>query len=327
VEEGFYAFRNFMDLRSWYPIGRNVVGYLPLRMRRARDDVWRAVCVRTQGGTLYPGLMLTAALAYHILHALHFTVSIRLVCVFLAPVFAGITAMCVFALGREVTLGPRGDERFSTPAATAALYRKANAVGLISAAFAAIVPGYISRSVAGSYDNEGVAIFALIITFYLWSLALNTGSVVAATATALAYFYMVGAWGGYVFIINILPIHALVLLVSGRYSVRLYTAFSVFYVVGTLLSMQVSRRGTCTVAEGLEAQGACARLPRDWRRRGHVHGCRGIGGAGGMCTVAEGLEAWLHVIALPCPCELQVLHSARRSRSWVSSQCTRPSTW
>jgi dolichyl-diphosphooligosaccharide---protein glycosyltransferase len=219
-----------------------------------------------QGGTLYPGLMLTAAAAYHMLHALHLTVSIRLVCVFLAPVFAGITAMCVFALGREVTLGPRGDERYATPAATAALYRKANAVGLVSAAFAAIVPGYISRSVAGSYDNEGVAIFALIITFYLWTLALNTGSVVAATVAALSYFYMVGAWGGYVFIINILPIHALVLLVGGRYSIRLYTAFSVFYVVGTLLSMQVGHVRVVVVGGG--GVGGCRASGRGvWRRR------------------------------------------------------------
>ena len=30
------------------------------------------------------------------------------------------------------------------------------------------VPGYISRSVAGSYDNEGIAIFALQITYYFW---------------------------------------------------------------------------------------------------------------------------------------------------------------
>ena len=30
------------------------------------------------------------------------------------------------------------------------------------------VPSYISRSVAGSYDNEAVAIFALIFTFYLY---------------------------------------------------------------------------------------------------------------------------------------------------------------
>ena len=31
-----------------------------------------------------------------------------------------------------------------------------------------VVPGYISRSVAGSYDNEGIAIFALQFTYYLW---------------------------------------------------------------------------------------------------------------------------------------------------------------
>lgn len=35
-----------------------------------------------------------------------------------------------------------------------------------------LVPGYISRSVAGSYDNEGIAIFALMFTYYLWVSAL-----------------------------------------------------------------------------------------------------------------------------------------------------------
>ena len=43
------------------------------------------------------------------------------------------------------------------------------------------VPGYISRSVAGSYDNEGIAIFALQFTYFLWvgvdlnDLLLSTG--------------------------------------------------------------------------------------------------------------------------------------------------------
>lgn len=37
-------------------------------------------------------------------------------------------------------------------------YIKIFVAGLFAAAFIAIVPGYISRSVAGSYDNEGVAI-------------------------------------------------------------------------------------------------------------------------------------------------------------------------
>ena len=45
---------------------------------------------------------------------------------------------------------------------------KRSSTGLLAAAFTAIVPSYISRSVGGSYDNEGVAIFALIFVFYLW---------------------------------------------------------------------------------------------------------------------------------------------------------------
>jgi hypothetical protein len=73
---------------------------------------------------------------------------------------------------------------------------------LLSAAFIGIVPGYISRSVAGSYDNEAIAIFLLMFTFYLWIKAVKTGSATYGTLTALFYGWMVAAWGGYVFITN-----------------------------------------------------------------------------------------------------------------------------
>src|SRR5579859_588546 len=55
--------------------------------------------------------------------------------------------------------------------------------------------GYISRSVAGSYDNEAIAIFLLMFTFFLWIRALKTGSAFWGALTALFYFYMVSAWG------------------------------------------------------------------------------------------------------------------------------------
>ena len=66
--------------------------------------------------------------------------------------------------------------------------------GLFAAGFIAIVPGYISRSVAGSYDNEGIAIFALQLTYYLWVKSVKTGSVFWASCTALSYFYMVSPY-------------------------------------------------------------------------------------------------------------------------------------
>lgn len=96
---------------------------------------------------VYPGLMVTAGLIHYVLNLLHITVHIRDVCVFLAPVFSGLTAISTFLLTRE--LWNQG-------------------AGLLAACFIAIVPGYISRSVAGSFDNEGIAIFALQFTYYLW---------------------------------------------------------------------------------------------------------------------------------------------------------------
>ncbi|VDP92120.1 unnamed protein product [Echinostoma caproni] len=100
-------------------------------------------------------------------------------------------------------------------------------------------PGYISRSSAGSYDNEGIAIFALMFTYYLWVKAVKSGSVFWAAACALAYFYMVSAWGGYVFIINLIPLHVFVLLLMNRYSAKIYVAYTVFFILGLLMSMQV----------------------------------------------------------------------------------------
>ena len=102
-----------------------------------------------------------------------------------------------------------------------------------------IVPGYISRSVAGSYDNEGIAIFCMLLTYYMWIKAVKSGAILWSTMCALAYFYMVSSWGGYVFLINLIPLHVLALMATGRFSHRIYIAYSIVYCVGTVLSMQI----------------------------------------------------------------------------------------
>ncbi|XP_075222788.1 catalytic subunit 3B of the oligosaccharyltransferase complex isoform X6 [Lycorma delicatula] len=194
VQHGFYQFLNWFDERAWYPLGRIV------------------------GGTVYPGLMITSGSIHYILHALNIPVHIRDICVFLAPIFSGLTAISTYLLTKE-------------------LWNSGS--GLFAACFIAIVPGYISRSVAGSYDNEGIAIFALQYTYYLWVKSVKTGSVFWACLAALSYFYMVSAWGGYVFIINLIPLHVFVLLLMGRYSSRLFTSYTTFYILGLLFSMQI----------------------------------------------------------------------------------------
>lgn len=49
----------------------------------------------------------------------------------------------------------------------------------------------------------------------------------------------VSAWGGYVFIINLIPLHVFALLLMGRFSNRIYTAYTTFFILGLILSMQI----------------------------------------------------------------------------------------
>ena len=101
AHEGFLEFLNWFDDRGWYPLGRTI------------------------GGTIYPGLMLTAAVFYWAANAINATINIRHVCVFIAPIFSANAAISSYLLTSEVT--------------------KRSAAGLLAAAFTAVVPSYISR--------------------------------------------------------------------------------------------------------------------------------------------------------------------------------------
>ncbi|EEA22202.1 oligosaccharyl transferase stt3 subunit [Talaromyces marneffei ATCC 18224] len=182
------------------------------------DRTWHPLG-RVTGGTLYPGLMVTSGVIYHFLRFLTIPVDIRNICVLLAPAFSGLTALATYLLTNEMTTSP--------------------SAGLLAAAFMGITPGYISRSVAGSYDNEAIAIFLLVFTFFLWIKAVKNGSIMWGALTALFYGYMVSAWGGYVFITNLIPLHVFVLICMGRYSSRLYISYTTWYALGTLASMQI----------------------------------------------------------------------------------------
>nr|CAB3464694.1 unnamed protein product [Digitaria exilis] len=193
-KNGIYEFWNWFDDRTWYPLGRVI------------------------GGTVYPGLTLTAGTIWWLLNSLNIPLSVETVCVFTAPIFSANASWATYLLTKEA---------------------KGTGAGLMAAAILAMVPSYISRSVAGSYDNEAVAIFALIFTFYLYVKTLNTGSLFYATLNALSYFYMVCSWGGYTFIINLIPMHVLLCIVTGRYSSRLYIAYAPLVILGTLLAALV----------------------------------------------------------------------------------------
>ncbi|KAJ6624883.1 oligosaccharyl transferase STT3 subunit [Mycena sp. CBHHK59/15] len=201
ASKGFYVCDVFRPDRRLLIVN---VGILEL----VRPTAWYPLG-RVVGGTVYPGLMATSGVIYNALHALNLPVDIRNICVLLAPGFSALTAWATYMFTKEM---------------------KDESAGLLAAAFIGIVPGYISRSVAGSYDNEAMLSSCS---------SLKLGSALFGTVAAVFYFYMVAAWGGYVFITNMIPLHALVLILMGRFTSRLYIAYSSWYVIGTLSSMQV----------------------------------------------------------------------------------------
>ena len=68
---------------------------------------------------------------------------------------------------------------------------------------------------------------------------------------------MVAAWGGYVFVLNLIGVHAAVLVLLGRFSTKVYLSYTLFYVIGTALAIQVPVVGW-TPLKSLEQLGPCA---------------------------------------------------------------------
>lgn len=78
TEHGWYDFLNWFDERAWYPLGRIV------------------------GGTTFPGLMIVSGSIHYVLQLLNISVHIRDICVFLAPIFSGLTAIATYLLTKEL---------------------------------------------------------------------------------------------------------------------------------------------------------------------------------------------------------------------------------
>ena len=178
---------------------------------------------RPVGHTIYPGLMVTAAKIYEYLPSFGYNdVSLNDVCVYIPAGFAIITILATYGLTYEVTNG-------SWTASTIACY------------VMAIIPAHLMRSVAGGYDNESVAVAAIVVTFYLWVRSLRSVylSWFYGSLCGLTYVYLVSSWGAYIFVLNMIGVHVGILsILMNRFSFRLYFSYSCFYVIGTYGALQ-----------------------------------------------------------------------------------------
>lgn len=173
---------------------------------------------RPVGETTYPGLMYTAAILKWTLQKCHIMIDLIDFCIYMGPIASVGIVLVSFLYGK--LLG-------------------GSTLGCVVCFINSFIAGLISRSIAGSYDYECIAFFILITCFYFFSLALENGSILYATLSALFYGYMALTWGGYVFISNCIPLYVAVLVALGRYSWRLHIVYSIWAVLGTIFTSSV----------------------------------------------------------------------------------------
>jgi dolichyl-diphosphooligosaccharide---protein glycosyltransferase len=210
ADNGAKKFFTWFDYMSWYPLGRPV------------------------GTTIYPGMQFTAVWIWNVLkwkwwrkifvavglNSLKIKMSLNDVCVFIPAWFGAIASVVLGMLTAEVSGSWRA--------------------GAASSLIMAVIPAHIMRSVGGGYDNESVAMTAMVLTFYAWTRSLRTSESWWIGALAgLAYFNMVAAWGGFIFVGNMVSTHAFLLVLLGYYSPSLWKAYSLFYIVGTIGAIQI----------------------------------------------------------------------------------------
>eukprot|EP00759_Apiculatamorpha_spiralis_P005210 PhF_6_TR13180/c0_g1_i1/m.20790/K07151/STT3; dolichyl-diphosphooligosaccharide--protein glycosyltransferase len=201
-KHGWHAFFHWFDYMVWYPLGRPV------------------------GTTIYPGLQITSVVIYRIRRMIggKYAMSLNDVCCYVP---------CWFGSSAAVFVGLLTYECSGSMTASA-----------VSALIMAIIPAHTMRSVGGGYDNECIAMTAMAATFYLWVRSIRAktrvSSVVWGIVAGLSYGYMVAAWGGFVFVINMIAFHAACLVVvdwiQGKFDDTIYFAYTSFFIVGTFIA-------------------------------------------------------------------------------------------
>lgn len=181
---------------------------------------------RPVGTTIYPGMQITAVCIWRVLDAMGMPWELNDVCAYM-PCWFGVLATLFLGLLTYECYG----------SFTAAV---------ISCSIMAIIPAHIMRSVGGGYDNEAIAVTAICATFYFWVRSLrNKESWPFGVLTGLAYVYMVAAWGGFVFVLNMIGIHAAVIVGLGflgfgeGHTTKMHRAYSLFFVIGTFGAIHV----------------------------------------------------------------------------------------
>jgi dolichyl-diphosphooligosaccharide--protein glycosyltransferase len=249
-EHGWRKFFHWFDYLSWYPLGRPVgttiypgmqFTSMWIKMFLLPDWSINDICCLIPAWFGVSATLATAAVCYVSVDSIKSSESSSKSLLQDIPFVAFLTEKIIIPIIRAfekllktLTGSNWGMPSFKNPPALES--------AVFTACIMSVVPAHLMRSIGGGYDNESVATTAMQVTFWfwVWTLASPNFPVLLGILTGLAYFYMVASWGGYIFVINLIGVHALIVFLLQKLPWdHLYKSYTSFYIVGTFLAMQI----------------------------------------------------------------------------------------
>mmetsp|Transcript_4198 Transcript_4198/g.9524 ORF Transcript_4198/g.9524 Transcript_4198/m.9524 type:complete len:909 (+) Transcript_4198:99-2825(+) len=230
---GLSKFLKWYDYESWYPLGRPIGTTIYPGMQITAVAIWDAMkmvpeftmAVPESILTLKPFLARLRSMGFMFLPKLTATftyapMSVNDICCMIPPWFGSVASVFAGLMTYEIS-------------------RSVNAA-IMAVGIMAIIPAHLMRSVGGEFDNEAVAVAAICCTFWLWMLSVrNSLCWPIGVLVGISYIYMVAAWGGYIFVLNMIGVHALMLVALGRFNSGVYKAYTLFFIIGTAGAIQI----------------------------------------------------------------------------------------
>eukprot|EP00439_Symbiodinium_sp_Y106_P070621 s3483_g12.t1 len=225
-KHGWFKFAKWYDYMSWYPIGRPIGTTTYPGMQFASIWIWNVLKSTPKMDVELPLWVLQSFpkrwrtfLPGHG-HMSFGPMKLNDVCVLTPAWFGGFATLFLVLLTIEAS--------------------ESRSAGVAAGMVMAIIPAHMMRSSAGEYDNEAVAVTCFCATFWLWCRSIRTPrSWPWGVLAGLAYFSAAATWGGYIFVNNLIGLHAAVLVALGQYNSGLYLAYTLWYAVGTTGAMLI----------------------------------------------------------------------------------------
>jgi dolichyl-diphosphooligosaccharide--protein glycosyltransferase len=180
-------------------------------------------------GDTYPGMVFTAVLIYYFLNAIGIQVSTLNVAYYMPVLFGALTPIVTYFIGKEVY-----DRRS----------------GILAAFFIALSPAIIQRQVAGFFDNDPFGVLLMLCTFYFFLRSLKRSSVPSAVISGFFLGYICISWGTYVYVLDILALFTFLMVLARRYSLRLFTSYTITMLIGIFIGTLAPRTGLGLLVTG-----------------------------------------------------------------------------